>query len=190
MDPQAIAQQPEFVWRRFLEMPPMWSLALPVAFALGVIALLALFRREQRLRGMAVPLVVVGIVSAVYVFAGVRGFLNLFSWWYLLMPTFVIALFYVAMMYFKDARSVHPAVAGFLGFLRCLVYTILAAVFLLPGCQTFDMTEYHGKVLFLFDVSGSMVETRDDLPDIGQNPSTLPTRQDKVIRFLAEGNKD
>src|SRR6476660_6278436 len=78
------------------------------------------------------------------------------------------ALVYVALMYRKDARSVHPAVAGFLGFLRCVVYTILAAVFLLPGCQTFDMTEYHGKVLFLFDVSGSMVKTVDDLPEIGQ----------------------
>ena len=123
-------------------------------------------------------------------FAGVRGFLNLFSWWYLLVPTFGVALVYVALMYVKDARSVHPAVAGFLGLLRCLVYTILAAVFLLPGCQTFDMTEYHAKVLFLFDVSGSMVETVDDLPEIGQDPATLPKRQDKVIRFLAEGQKD
>jgi len=194
MDPQVVAQQPEFVWRRFLETPPLWSLALPVAFALGVIALLALFRREHRLRGMALPLAVVGIVSAIYVFAGVfageHGFLNLFSWWYLLVPTFGVALLYVALMYLKDARSVHPAVAGFLGLLRCLVYTILAAVFLLPGCQTFDMTEYHGKVLFLFDVSGSMVKTVDDLPEIGQDPATLPKRQDKVIRFLAAGQKD
>ena len=156
MEPQVLAQKPEFVLRRLLEAPPEWALAMPVGFALMVIVLLALFRRENRLRGMVVPLVVVGVVSAVYVIAGLRGFLGLFSWWYLLAPTLATALFYVAMMYFKDARSVHPAIAGFLGLLRCLVYTILAAVFLLPGCQTFDMTEYHAKVLFLFDVSGSM----------------------------------
>lgn len=189
MEPQAVAQQPEFIWRRFLETPPVWSLGLPVAFALTIIVLLALFRRENRLRGMALPLVFVGVVSAVYVFAGLRGFLNLFSWWYLLLPTLAVALFYVAMMYLKDSRSVHPAIAGFLGFLRCLVYAILAVVFLLPGCQTFDMTEYHAKTLFLFDVSGSMVSTIDDLPAVGQDPATLPTRQDKVARFLLEGNR-
>ncbi len=189
MEPQVLAQSPEFVWRRLLETPPAWSLALPVGFALSVIVLLALFRRENRLRGMVVPLVVVGIASAVYVIAGLRGFLGLFSWWYLLAPTLATALVYVAMMYVKDARSVHPAIAGFLGLLRCLVYTILAAVFLLPGCQTFEMTEYHAKVLFVFDVSGSM-GTVDDLPEIGQDPAALPTRQDKVIRFLADGNKD
>src|SRR5438132_12239127 len=121
MDPQVALQQPEFVWRRFLETPPAWALALPVGFALAVIVLLAMFRRERRLRDMAVPLLVVGVASAIYVFAGARGFLNLFSWWYLLIPTFAIALVYVALMYVKDARSVHPATAGFLGFLRCLV---------------------------------------------------------------------
>jgi hypothetical protein len=189
MDPHVLTQ-PEFVWRRFLETPPPWSLALPAAFALGIVVLVGLFRRDHRLRGMAIPLVIVGILSAIYVFAGASLFLNLFSWWYLLVPTLAVALVYVALMYLKDARSVHPAVAGFLGLLRCLVYTILAAVFLLPGCQTFEMSEYHAKVLFLMDVSGSMVATVDDLPEIGQDPATLPRRQDKVIRFLAEPNKD
>src|SRR5205085_12326200 len=62
-------------------------------------------------------------------------------------------------------------------------------VFLLPGCQTFDKTEYRSKVLMLFDVSGSMVNTIDDLPEPGQDPAKLPTRQDKVIHFVTEGNK-
>jgi hypothetical protein len=190
MDPQVLAQKPEFVWRRFLETPPPWSLALPVGFALAIVVLVGLFRREHRMRGMAVPLTVVGIASAIYVVAGVRIFLSAFSWWYLLVPTLATALVYVALMYLKDARSVHPAIAGFLGLLRALVYAILAAVFLLPGCQTFEMSEYHAKSLFLFDVSGSMVATVDDLPEIGQDPATLPKRQDKVIRFLSQGNKD
>lgn len=190
MEPQAVAQQPEFVWRRLLETPPTWSLGLPVAFALMIVVLLAMFRRDHKLRGMITPLIVIGIVSAVYVLAGLRGFLGLFSWWYLLAPTLAVALFYVGMMYLKDSRSVHPAIAGFLGLLRCMVYTILAVIFLLPGCQTFDMTEYHAKTLFLFDVSGSMVSTVDDLPTVGQDPATLPTRQDKVARFFSEGNQN
>src|SRR5438105_2416770 len=41
-------------------------------------------------------------------------------------------------------------------------------------------------VVFLFDVSGSMVAVVDDLPRPGEDPALLPTRQDKVIRFLSD----
>lgn len=248
MEAQVLTQQPEFLWRRLLDMPPVWAVWVPVSFAVFVIYLIAVLRQEKKslaslfapvlalalalmgvfageavanafhstfdwsvwlpvclgatvvylvvlfvkspsMSGMLAPLLIGSALGVVYAVTGLRLMLALFSWWYLLVPTLAIALFYVAMMYLKDSRSVHPAVAGFLGFLRCLVYAILAVVFLLPGCQTFDMTEYNAKTLFLFDVSGSVVATVDDAPEIGQDPATLPTRQDKVIRFLTEGNK-
>ena len=190
MDPQGVQQTSTFIWRRLLEAPPTWALALPVGFALLAILLLGLLRRDHRLRWMTMPLIVVGIISAIYVIAGLRIFISLFSWWYLLAPTLAVALLYVGLMYRKDSASVHPGIAGFLGLLRCLVYAILTVVFLLPGCQTFDKSQYHSKVLMLFDVSGSMVSTIDDLPEVGQDPAKLPTRQDKVVRFLAQAGKD
>src|SRR5262249_5654112 len=65
----------------------------------------------------------------------------------------------------------------------CTVYAILAGVFLLPGCQHYETNEFPSKVLFLFDVSGSM-NAVDDFPEVGQDPASLPSRQDKVIKLL------
>jgi hypothetical protein len=178
----ALPQKSEFLWRRLLETPPNWVIALPVAFALLVVLLMWLFRRERGLRGILVPLFVVGVFSTMYL-ALAPMLLPLVSWWVVLVPMLAVALIYVGLMYAKDARSVHPAWAAFLGLLRCAVYAILATVFLLPGCQNYEQQEYHSKVLFLFDVSGSMF-TVDDLPEIGQDPTTLPTRQAKVLQFL------
>ena len=186
MEPIAQLPQADFIWRRFLDTPPSWALWLPVGFAFLVIALLALFRDKGWNRLIA-PTIVVAILSAIYVVAGYNLFLGLFSWWYLLGPTLAVALFYVALMYRKDSRSVHPAIAGFLGLLRCCVYTILAVVFLLPGCQTFEKSEYRSKILMLYDVSGSMF-VRDDIPALGQDPKTLLTRQEKVHRTLTVGD--
>src|SRR5438132_541492 len=81
---------------------------------------------------------------------------------------------------FVDDKLTHDA--EFL--LRRTVYAILAFVFLLPGCQTYETTETKSEVVFLFDVSGSM-NSVDDLPEVGQDPATLPTRQDKVIKLLS-----
>src|SRR5262249_58039624 len=105
------------------------------------------------------------------------------SWGVVLVPMLAVALFYVGMMYVKDSRSIHPAWATFLGLLRCTVYAILATVFLLPGCQNYEQQEFHSKAVVFFDVSGSMF-TIDDLPEIGQDPAKLPTRQAKVLQFL------
>ncbi len=63
------------------------------------------------------------------------------------------------------------------------MYGILATVFLLPGCQEYDNKEFPSKVIFLFDVSGSM-NVVDDFPETGQDPAGLPQRQDKVIKLL------
>jgi hypothetical protein len=186
MEPQEQLPQVDFIWRRFLDAPPSWALWLPVGFAFLVIALLALFR-DKGWSKLIAPTVVVALLSAIYVIAGYNLFLGLFSWWYLLGPTLAIALFYVALMYRKDSRSVHPLIAACLGLLRCCVYAILAVVFLLPGCQTFEKAEYRSKILMLYDVSGSMM-TRDDIPVLGQDPKTLLTRQEKVHRTLTVGD--
>jgi len=178
----ALAQKSELIWRRFLETPPGWVIALPVVFALLTVLLMWLFRRERGVRGIVVPLVVVGIFSAVYL-ALAPMLLPFASWGVVLVPMLAVALFYVGMMYVKDSRSIHPAWATFLGLLRCTVYAILATVFLLPGCQNYEQQEFHSKTVVFFDVSGSMF-TIDDLPEIGQDPAKLPTRQAKVLQFL------
>ncbi|MBX9677984.1 MAG: hypothetical protein K2X38_04410 [Gemmataceae bacterium] len=176
-------QAAEFIWRRFQDVPGAWITLVPVAFALMVIGLMVLLRREHRFRGLLIPTIVVVVLGAAYLLAGRAFFLRLFSWWYVLVPMLGIGLFYVGMMYFKDAKSIHPGWASFLGILRCAVYAILAVVFLLPGCQNFEVTEYPAKTLFLFDVSGSMA-TKDDVPAPGQDPSTILSRQEKVIQAL------
>ena len=90
-------------------------------------------------------------------------------------------------MYIRDAKSVHPIWAIFLGLLRTSVYMILAIVFLLPGCQHFENQEYESKTVAMLDVSGSMFVI-DDLPEVGQKPDSLPTRQDKIFSSLTGKN--
>jgi len=100
-----------------------------------------------------------------------------------LIPLLGVALIYVVLMYLKDAQTIAPGWAAFLGLLRCAVYAILAFVFLLPGCQRYQTEESPSEVVFLFDVSGSMSAV-DDFPEVGQDPTGLPSRQDKVIKLL------
>ena len=172
----------EFLTRRTSESFSNLVLGVPVLFAFGVLGLIVLLRREHRFQGMLLPFLVVAVLSLVYVPLAL-AFKPYFSWWVVLLPLLLVALIYAVLMYLKDAQTIHPAWAAFLGLLRCTVYAILAFVFLLPGCQYYEKTETFSKVIFLFDVSGSMGH-RDDIPAIGQNPDTLPTRQDKVIKLL------
>lgn len=163
------------IWAPY-EQPLHEKLVLPlVLFAIQLIV--GLWRAR-----MAWPIVIVLLLGAGYVPLALL-FKPAFSWWVVLAPMLLVAMFYVALMYVKDAQSIHPAWAAFLGLLRCTVYGILAFVFLLPGCQVFDQNEYFPKLLLLFDVSGSM-KTKDDLLEPGQRPETLLTRQDKVLDFL------
>jgi len=148
----------------------------------GVFLVLSIVALARQMRDW-VPAAFMAAVSFAYVAVGLL-FKNAFSWWVILTPVLGVALVYVALMYFRDARTVHASWAAFLGFCRCLVYGILAFVFLLPGCQTWDTTESHSKVIVVFDVSDSMTQTVDQRPEIGQDPSTLPTRQDLVIELL------
>jgi hypothetical protein len=172
----------EFLWRRLAEECPMWAIGVPVLFGVIVVALIAWFRPEKRLKAAIVGGAIVGALSAIYLPMAfiLRPF---FSWLVILLPMMAVALFYVGLMYRRDAKSVHPLWASFLGLLRCCVYMTLAVVFLLPGCQHFEKQEYEPKVLILFDVSASML-SKDDLPEKGQDLATLPTRQDKIVSFL------
>lgn len=146
---------------------------------LGVLGMLVLCLRHPG--NFVALLVVVGISVVYFVFALL--FKPTLSWWVVLMPVLLVGFIYIGMMYQRDAQTVHPLWAAFLGFLRGSVYLILGFVFLLPGCQTYDTSETHSKVLVLFDVSGSM-NLVDDLPKPGQDPKTLPTRQAKVMNLL------
>jgi hypothetical protein len=108
-------------------------------------------------------------------------------WFWVLVLILVLSagFFYVGWMYKRDSRSVGWMWASFLGLLRCMVYAILAAVFLLPAFQTWNRTELHSKVVMLDDASGSM-GNRDDLPTEAMPAEKLKSRQDKIIDFLTD----
>ena len=171
----------EFVIRRMQESFPEISVLVPVLFALGVVLLIALFRRERRLKTIAWGAALVAAVGIPYCILFTKVFTpNALA---LLVPFVAVGLIYVGMMYYRDAQSVHPLWASFLGLCRCFVYAILAIVFLLPGCQSYDRTETLSRVLVLIDVSASM-GARDAQAATGQASESLPTRQDQVIDQL------
>jgi hypothetical protein len=175
-----IAQQTEstFVLRRLIESMPWPALIAPIALALGVLFLIVLFRRKKRLKTFAVWAPVILLAGGLYVAIG-YSLVGLLSWWLVIIPTMAIAFFYIAMMYVKDAHTVHFTWASFLGMLRATVYVLLGVCFLLPGCQEFETTVTESKVLLLFDVSASM----SDAPD-GSEGESGTTRQQKVLNFL------
>src|SRR5262249_2662567 len=119
----------------------------------GVFLVLSIVALARQMRDW-VPAGFMASFSFAYVAVALL-FKGVFSWVVILAPVLAVALVYAALMYVRDARTVHASWAAFLGFCRCLVYGILAFVFLLPGCQTWDTTESHSKVILLFDVSDS-----------------------------------
>jgi hypothetical protein len=188
MDNLQLQDTSEFMWRRLSEECPPWAVGVPVLFAFLVVALIVIFRQERKLMSAIVGVVVVGIIALVYLPLSLL-LIKILSWMVILIPVMAVALFYVVLMYIRDAKTVHWLWAIFLGLLRTCVYVILGVVFLLPGCQHSDKQEYESKVVFLFDVSASM-EERDDRPEEGQKPETLPTRQDKVLKFLTHSAEE
>lgn len=106
-------------------------------------------------------------------------------WIATLIVVLAVGFTYVIWMYRRDSRSVGGVWASLLALLRCAVYAVLAAVFLLPAIQTWERTETRSKVVVAFDVSGSM-GNKDDMPTETQPADKLPTRQDKVIAFLSD----
>jgi hypothetical protein len=108
-------------------------------------------------------------------------------WIFVLGLVLIVGFAYVIVMYRRDSQSVGWLWATFLGALRCTVYVVLAAVFLLPSWQTWERTETHSKAVMALDVSGSM-GSKDDPPTATTKFKDLPTRQDKVIVNLLTDN--
>jgi len=178
----------EFLWRRSLEDCPTWAIAVPVLFAFMVLGLIVMFRDEKKLKAAAIGGAIVGVGSIIYLFLGFL-LVGIFSWIVILIPIMSVALFYVVLMYIRDAKTVHFMWAMFLGMLRTAVYVILAVVFMLPGCQHSEQTMSESKVIFVLDVSGSMHE-KDGRPAEGQDLKMfpMPSRQDEIRKFLVEGD--
>lgn len=191
-----------FVFRR-LEEPlylgarwPLWR-GLSTLALLGVLALVATrfvphlraaLHEGRRARGvwgvfLALAGCIVYLILALWLLLqpGGSGFL----WLHVLVPVLAAGLLYAAWMYVRDSVAVAPLWALFLALLRTTVYFVLAFVFLLPAWQNWEKTETHSRVVGLLDVSASMT-SRDDLPTESLPPEKLPTRQDKVIRFLTD----
>src|SRR5436853_9056 len=91
---------------------------LPIPFAFLVLGLVVLLRREQRFAGMLFPFVLVTLGSLAYVPLALI-FKPYFSWWVILVPLLLLALVYVVLMYLRDAQTIAPGWAAFLGILRC-----------------------------------------------------------------------
>src|SRR5262245_34951388 len=104
-------------------------------------------------------------------------------WVAMLAGVLAIGLFYIIVMYLRDSRSIGPW-AIFLGFLRTMVYALLALVFLMPAEQTWHETNRTSKVVLVMDVSKSLTETRDETPPESKTIKDMPTRQQKVLSWL------
>ncbi|HXG12740.1 MAG TPA: VWA domain-containing protein [Gemmataceae bacterium] len=109
-----------------------------------------------------------------------------YLWLAVLVPVLLLGLIYVVWMYVRDGVTIGWAWATFLAALRATVYAVLAIVFLLPALQTWEETRIESKVVLVFDVSGSMLFTRDEVPTDQVPLEKLLTRQDKVLRFLTD----
>ena len=111
---------------------------------------------------------------------------------WLVVLTFVLllAFVFVGWMYLRDSRSTGIIWAMVLGLSRAMVYGLLAFAFLLPAEQTWEQSTSRSKVVIAFDASSSMTTTIDDIPSESVPLNKLPTRQEKVIKFLGDSTID
>jgi len=111
---------------------------------------------------------------------------------WLVVLTFVLllAFVFVGWMYLRDSRSIGIIWAMVLGLSRAMVYGLLAFAFLLPAEQTWEQSTSRSKVVIAFDASSSMTTTIDDIPSESVPLNKLPTRQEKVIKFLGDSTID
>src|SRR5919197_292603 len=109
-----------------------------------------------------------------------------YLWLAILVPALVLGVAYVVWMYRRDCRSISWPWAAFLATLRVGVYLLLAGIFLLPAWQTWERAEKRSRVLLLLDVSPSVAQASDDLPEDGSAPGKPATRLEKVISFLTD----
>src|SRR5690348_12947553 len=96
---------------------------------------------------------------------------SLSPWVWLLVLGVVLAVgfFYIAWMYVREARTLGPWWSILLGLLRASVYALIGFVFLLPAKQTWNDSKQRSKVVLVFDVSGSVTVSRDDVPPPGKS---------------------
>jgi hypothetical protein len=126
-----------------------------------------------------------------FVFRRLEEPLNLFGqslppwvWIVALGVVLAVGFFYIAWMYIREARTLGPWWAILLGLLRASVYALIGFVFLLPAKQTWNESRQRSKVVLVFDVSGSVTVSRDDVPPPGKSLLDVDTRQDQVLKFL------
>lgn len=113
------------------------------------------------------------------------------TWWFILIPVLVLAVFFVFWMYVKDMASIPWYVAILLGLLRCTVYGLLAYMFLLPTQKitrtwfpkTPPVLQKKSHVIMVLDVSESMQHTDDP-----KTQTQRRSRLQKVIDFLSNDN--
>ena len=127
---------------------------------------------------VAPPVLVLFLLPAVPKFPG--GSL----WWFLTAAGLALGWLYVGWMYFRDSHGAGPLWASLLGLFRAVVFAVLAFFFMLPAVRDYKDSYSRSKVLVLFDVSGSMAGTIDDIPTDAVPLEKLLSRQDKVIQFL------
>ena len=111
-------------------------------------------------------------------------------WLVILTFVLLLAFVFVGWMYLRDSRSIGIIWAMVLGLSRAMVYALLAFAFLLPAEQTWEQSTSRSKVVIAFDASSSMTTTIDDIPSESVPLNKLPTRQEKVIKFLGDSTID
>ncbi len=111
-------------------------------------------------------------------------------WLVILTFVLLLAFVFVGWMYLRDSRSIGIIWAMVLGLSRAMVYGLLAFAFLLPAEQTWEQSTSRSKVVIAFDASSSMTTTIDDIPSESVPLNKLPTRQEKVIKFLGDSTID
>jgi hypothetical protein len=109
-------------------------------------------------------------------------------WWGIMGVILAIAMVYVVWMYIRDIQTIGWGWGAFLGICRCVVYGVLAYVFMLPATQTWEEVKKESRVVFLMDASLSMINTRDDMPSPGRRFEDMPARQDNVINLMKDPN--
>ena len=203
--PQLLHDNMELIFERYNTLlPDLSSGAMPpwmwVWLAAGVLGAVALtvgylfFTAARRQRHPALfwafvaalaflvapPVLVLFLLPAVPKFPG--GFL----WWFLTGAGLALGWLYVGWMYFRDSHGAGPLWASLLGLFRAVVFAVLAFFFMLPAVRDYKDSYSRSKVLVLFDASGSMAGTIDDVPTDAVPLEKLLSRQDKVIQFLAD----
>ena len=201
--PQLLHDNMELIFERYNTLlPDLSSGAMPAwmwvwlaAGFLGAVALTAgylFFAAASRQRHpslfwafvAALAFLVVPPVLVLFLLPTVPKFPGGSLWWFLTAAGLALGWLYVGWMYFRDSHGAGPLWASLLGLFRAVVFAVLGFFFMLPAVRDYKDSYSRSKVLVLFDVSGSMAGTIDDIPTDAVPLEKLLSRQDKVIQFL------